>query len=112
MRGGATALEGAVVKPTIATSLTSGGMRAPQACICSAMASSARCTTNSPLARMLAAVSLMSPSACLLMLIITMGGSSPSMLNIEKGAALTTPAALTVVTSAIGRGTIRLDISL
>jgi len=46
------------------------------------------------------------------MLIITIGGSSPTMLNTLKGAALTTPSAPTVVTSAIGRGTIRLIISL
>ncbi len=46
------------------------------------------------------------------MLIITMGGSSPSMLNIENGAALIVPLALKVVTSAIGRGTIRLAMSL
>ena len=43
---------------------------------------------------------------------ITIGGSSPSMLNIEKGAALATPLAPSVVTRAIGRGTIRLAISL
>jgi hypothetical protein len=46
------------------------------------------------------------------MLIITMGGSSPIMLNIENGAAFTTPCSLSVVTSAMGRGTIRLAISL
>ncbi len=46
------------------------------------------------------------------MLSIRMGGSSPIMLNIENGAALTTPLAPTVVTSAIGRGTIRLAINL
>jgi hypothetical protein len=46
------------------------------------------------------------------MLSITMGGSSPSMLNMLKGAAFTTPCGPTVVTSAIGRGTIRLAISL
>ena len=34
------------------------------------------------------------------------------MLNMLNGAALTTPAALWVVTSAIGRGTIRLAMSL
>ena len=46
------------------------------------------------------------------MLIITMGGSSPSMLNMLKGAALTTPSGPSVVTSAIGRGTMRLAMSL
>ena len=46
------------------------------------------------------------------MLIITIGGSSPIMLNMQNGAALTTPCSLSVVTSAIGRGTIRLAISL
>ena len=61
---------------------------------------------------MFTAVSFSVPSATRLMLIITMGGSSPSMLNIENGAALTVPSAPSVVTSAIGRGTIRLAISL
>ena len=61
---------------------------------------------------MLAAVSLSAPSCRRLMLIITMGGSSPSMLNMLKGAALTTPSAFSVVTSAIGRGTMRLAMSL
>ena len=61
---------------------------------------------------MLAAVSLSAPSCSRLTLIITIGGSSPSMLNMLKGAALTTPSAPRVVTSAIGRGTIRLAISL
>jgi hypothetical protein len=46
------------------------------------------------------------------MLIISIGGSSPIMLNMLNGAALTTPAAFCVVTSAMGRGTIRLAISL
>ena len=61
---------------------------------------------------MFAAVSFSAPSCSRLTLIITIGGSSPSMLNIENGAALTTPSAPSVVTSAIGRGTIRLAISL
>ncbi len=46
------------------------------------------------------------------MLTMTMGGSSPSMLNMLKGAALTTPVSDRVVISAIGLGTIRLAISL
>lgn len=46
------------------------------------------------------------------MLSMTIGGSSPSMLNMLKGAALTTPVGPRVVTSAIGRGTIRLALSL
>jgi hypothetical protein len=70
------------------------------------------CTTNSPLRRMLAAVSFSRPSCRRLMLIIRIGGSSPTMLNIENGAALTTPVGPSVVTSAIGLGTIRLAISL
>ena len=46
------------------------------------------------------------------MLSITTGGSSPTMLNMLNGAALTVPSAPSVVTSAIGRGTIRLAMSL
>ncbi|MOA58525.1 hypothetical protein D3C78_1829400 [compost metagenome] len=61
---------------------------------------------------MWAAVSLRWPSLSLLMLTITMGGSSPTMLNMLKGAALTVPSSASVVMSAIGRGTIRLAISL
>jgi hypothetical protein len=47
-----------------------------------------------------------------LMLIITLGGSSLIMLNIENGAAFTTPVGPTVVTNAIGLGTIKLAMSL
>ena len=112
MRGGLTASEGRVVKPTWSISLCCGGRCSPQRCICAAMASSAMCTTNSFSRRMLAAVSLRCPSCWRLMLTITMGGSSPSMLNMLKGAALTTPPGLSVVISAMGRGTIRLAISL
>jgi hypothetical protein len=60
----------------------------------------------------LADVSLRWLSLSLLILIIKMGGSSPSMLNMLNGAALTTPSLLTVVTKAMGRGTIKLAMSL
>ena len=112
MRGGCTNRDGAVDRPTFAISLTCGGTRSPHSCICCAMASSARWTTNSRVRAMLPAVSFCVPSDRRLTLIITMGGSSPSMLNIENGAALTTPSGPSVVTSAIGRGTMRLAISL
>jgi hypothetical protein len=46
------------------------------------------------------------------MLIIKIGGSSPNILNMEKGAALATPVGPMVVTSAMGLGTIKLAISL
>jgi len=61
---------------------------------------------------MLRAVSFKPPSSRRLMLTMTMGGSSPSMLNMLNGAALTTPVSDRVVISAMGRGTIRLAISL
>ena len=61
---------------------------------------------------MLAAVSFSAPSFRRFTLSITMGGSSPSMLNMLNGAALTTPVGPSVVTSAMGRGTMRLAISL
>jgi hypothetical protein len=111
-RGGFTVCEGAEVKPTWVNSLTSAGRASPQACICWAMASSVMCTTNSRLAKMLAAVSLSRPSLSRLRLNIKMGGSSPTMLNMENGAALATPLTPIEVTKAIGRGTIRLAISL
>jgi hypothetical protein len=44
------------------------------------------------------------------MLIIRIGGSSPSMSITENGAALATPVGPSVVASAMGRGTIRLAI--
>ena len=112
MRGGFTVCEGSACRPKRSSSLTSGGSDSPQACIFAAIASSLMCTTNSPLARMFAAVSFSRPSLSRLIDSITIGGSSPSMLNIEKGAALATPLAPSVVTRAIGRGTIRLAISL
>ncbi|MNT20464.1 hypothetical protein D3C86_1636690 [compost metagenome] len=112
MRGAATWVHGAAVSPTRASSLTSGGSRSPQRCIFSAMASSLRCTTNSFVRTILAAVSFSAPSPRRLTLIITIGGSSPSMLNIENGAALAVPSGPSVVTSAMGRGTIRLAMSL
>jgi hypothetical protein len=77
-----------------------------------AMASSVMCTTNSPVRRMLVAVSFCAISWRLLTLSMTTGGSSPIMLNMLKGAAFTVPSTPSVVTSAIGRGTIRLAISL
>ena len=104
--------DGPGVRPTAASSLTSAGKASPQSCIFCAIASSDMWTTNSPLRRMLAAVSFKRPSFRRLMLIITIGGSSPTMLNIENGAALTTPVGPNVVTSAIGLGTIKLAISL
>ncbi len=112
MRGGATRWLGAASRPACASSLTSDGRRSPQRCIFSAMASSVRWTTNSLSRAMLTAVSFRPPSSRRLMLTITMGGSSPSMLNMLNGAALTTPVSDSVVISAIGRGTIRLAISL
>jgi len=58
------------------------------------------------------AVSFCAVSCSLFTLSITTGGSSPIMLNMLKGAALTVPSAPRVVTNAMGRGTIRLAISL
>ncbi|KAG1088304.1 hypothetical protein G6F40_013529 [Rhizopus arrhizus] len=112
MRGGLTWWLGAASRPAWASSLTSAGRRSPQRCIFSAIASSVRCTTNSLSRAMLRAVSFKPPSSKRLMLTMTMGGSSPSMLHMLKGAALTTPVSDRVVISAIGRGTIRLAISL
>jgi hypothetical protein len=112
MRGGATRELATGVSPTDSSSLTFGGNRSPHRCIFSAIASSDRCTTNSPVRAMLTAVSLSVPSATRFTLIITMGGSSPSMLNIENGAAFTVTSSPSVVTSAMGRGTMRLAISL
>ncbi len=61
---------------------------------------------------MLRAVSFIGPAGRSSMLRITMGGSSARTLKKLKGAALTTPLALRLVTSAIGRGTTRLVRSL
>ena len=61
---------------------------------------------------MCAAVSLSWPSCSLFTLSMTTGGSSPTMLNMLNGAAFTVPSSASVVTRAIGRGTIRLAMSL
>ena len=53
-------------------------------------------------------MSFCAPSSSRLTLIISSGGSSPTIPNMLNGAALTTPSGLVVVTSAIGRGTMRL----
>src|SRR4051812_34430553 len=112
MRGGPTRCDGVAVNPTVASSSTCAGNRSPQRCIRAAIDSSGMWTTNSPVASRLAAVSFWAPSSSRLTLIISSGGSSPTIPNMLNGAALTTPSVLVVVTSAMGRGTIRLAMSL
>lgn len=110
--GGETLFEGAECKPACTSSLLSLGRWSLHRCILLAMASSVMWTTNSPVRAILTAVSL-SVSSCLgFMLTIITGGSSPSMLNKLKGAALMTPFSLSVVIKAMGLGTIKLAISL
>ena len=72
--------------------------------IASALSRETKLTTNSPVSRMFASVSLGWPGARLPMLMPTVGGSPASTLKNETGAALTSPAALRVTTQAIGRG--------
>ena len=62
-------------------------------------------TTNSPVSRMLARVSLSSPSRRLPAEIMTVGGELESAWKYENGAALRTPPFDTVDTHAMGRGT-------
>src|SRR4051812_7233872 len=112
MRGGPTRCDGVAVNPTVASSSTCAGNRSPQRCIRAAIDSSGMWTTNSPVASRLAAVSFCAPSSSRFTLIISRGGSSPTIPNMLNGAALTTPSRLVVVTRAIGRGTIRLAMSL
>ena len=57
-------------------------------------------------------MSFWAPSSSRLTLIMSSGGSSPTIPNMLNGAALTMPSLLIVVTSAIGRGTISDAISL
>lgn len=112
IRGGLTRVDANAVKPTSSSSLTFEAKRSPQRCICRAIGSPARCTTKSFSRGMFTAVSFSALSASRLMPMVTMGGSSPSMLNIGNGAAFTVPSAPSVVASTIGRGAIRLAISL
>jgi len=93
------------VKPARATSLTPGGSGRAHSTIFAATASSQRWITHSPRASRLAAVSFGVPSSRSAGAKTARGGSVPMTLKNENGAALTTPAASTVVTSAIGRGT-------
>jgi hypothetical protein len=72
--------------------------------IASTVASDTRLTTNSPVARMFAAVSLKLPPGPRSMPIATTGGSCPITLKKLYGAALTTPASDSVVIQAIGLG--------
>lgn len=96
--------DGLVVKPASGSSDSSAGSELAQATIFSAMGGSTMWTTNSPLLRILAAVSLGMPGERSPGARATMGGSEPKTLKNENGAALTVPFAETVVTRAIGRG--------
>ena len=104
MRGGRTATEAAGVNPATANSLSVSGSSWPPASMPLAIGSSTRFTTNSPVRRIFFTVSFNWPSLRRLKLSRTSGGSSATTLKNEKGAALCTPLALTVETSAMGRG--------
>src|SRR5262245_57972925 len=71
----------------------------------SAMPSSTRLTTNSPLRWILRVVSFGEPSSFCCKPRTTKAGGSENTLKKENGAALTIPSALLEVTKAIGRGT-------
>ena len=88
-------------------SLSEAGKARAQATIRAASGSSQRWMTQVPVASRLAAVSFIVPSSRSAGAKPAMGGSVPSTLKKEKGAALVRPAASMVVTSAIGRGTTR-----
>ena len=103
MRGGRTACEAAGVSPASVSSSTSGGASMQVMFMASALLSATRLTTNSPVSRIFAAVSL-KRSEPAKSPIATVGGSCPITLKKLNGAALITPLAEIVVTQAIGRG--------
>ncbi len=106
MRGGATAIEGAISRPANVISSTSGGASMQVRFIACASGSLTRLTTNSPDSSMLCALSLCVPSGRRIMPITTIGGAAPIMLKKLNGAALRIPLADWLVTHAIGRGVI------
>ncbi len=111
-RGGFTSVDAASFSPNTVGSLSPGGKSIDVRFMSSAMASSTRLTTNSPVMWMLRVVSLGEPSALCCRPSTMSAGFSENTLKNENGAALTTPSGLSVDTSAIGRGTTRPHSSL
>lgn len=104
IRGTERAVDGVVVSPTAASSLTPYGHEAAQPTICWAMDSSGRWTTNSFVRRMFFAVSLGIPGSRSPGANPMIGGLAPKTLKNENGAAFIDLSSFNVVTSAIGRG--------
>ena len=105
MRAGFTCVDGKVAKPIISTSLTPGAKRSAQRCTWAAIGSVTALMTNSPLAAMLRCVSLSSSWSSSATTMPRSAGSMERQMYELKGAALSTPFAPKVVTSAMGRGT-------
>src|SRR5262249_21997055 len=104
-RGGLISAEGKLASPSAVGSPSPEGKSVAGRFMASAIASSTRLTTNSPVRRVLRVVAFGEPSSLCCRPSTTSAGCSENTLKNENGAALTTPAGLIDVTSAIGRGT-------
>ena len=104
-RDGAVDDDGRTAKPARRVSSSPGGRAREHSTMRAATGSSQRWMTHSPFAIRFAAVSFGVPSSRSAGASTAIGGSTPMTLKKENGAALTRPAASTVVTSAMGLGT-------
>src|SRR6266852_56707 len=104
-RGGRTTMLGNGVRPTAVNSLTSGGYGAEVSLAWATFDSVTMLTTNWRVSRMLRRVSLASRSAGVTGQKRTAGGLLQTPLKKLNGARLVIPAALMVLTQAMGRGT-------
>jgi len=105
IQGQGTLRPGQASRPACASSSTPGSNGTAQAFIASAMSSETMLTVKAWVARTLAPVSLWLPSRRNSTPSARIAGSADRQLKKLNGAALARPAASTVVTSAIGRGT-------
>ena len=110
--GGFTSVDAASYGPAIAGSLSPGGKSMEVRFMASAIASSTRLTTNSPVDMDVARGVLGRAVGVVLQAEHDQRRILRETLKNENGAALTTPSGLKVVTSAIGRGTTRPHSSL
>src|SRR5439155_14545117 len=105
IRGGLTATDGQTLSSASASSSTSGSNSMAVTFIAEAVSSATRLTTNSPVSRMLARVSLAWPDERRPTPMPITGGSDEKALKKEYGAAFNAPWTSWDTTQAIGRGT-------
>src|SRR5258708_18215624 len=105
IQGEATNVPGIAVNPAACNSSCTEPNGTAQTCIGSAIACDTRLTVNTSVRRILSAVSLNDMSGWFSTPSARIGGSADKQLKKLNGAALIRPSGLTVVTSAVGRGT-------